>query len=189
MIPRIVKITKEGRSERDIFSLEYEENRIIRLTGEVNEIMADEVLAKILYLDEKSSEDITVYINSPGGVITAGLAIVDAMHAARSDVKIIVTGMAASMGAFIAACGGTFGKRYITANAEMMIHQPLGGIQGQASDVELTAAHIVAMKKKLNEMLAESTGQNIQKIARDTDRDYYLNAKEAVEYGLVDGIL
>lgn len=189
MLPKVIEITKEGRIERDLLSFQFENERVIYLTGEVTDRLAEEILVQIHYLESKSKDDITVYINSPGGSVSAGLAICDAMLTSPCDIRTIVTGIAASMGAFISTCGGNKKKRFITRNGEMMIHQPLGGAQGQASDIELVANHIINTKRKLNQMLALATGRNVCDIARDTDRDYYLSATEALEYGLVDGII
>jgi ATP-dependent Clp protease protease subunit len=147
-----------------------------------------ETVAQLEYLDALNDDDIYLYINSPGGSVSAGLAIVDTMNRCKSDIVTISTGIAASMGAFIASCG-TRGKRYVTPYAEMMIHQPLGGASGQASDIEVAAAHIVQTKRRLNEILAANTGKSIDVIAVDTDRDFYMSAAEAVEYGLVDSLL
>jgi len=188
MMPVITTMDKQGRSSADLLTLDFFENRRIHLTGEVNDKSADEVIAQIEYLARKSSEDITLVINSPGGAVSAGFAIYDAMKRCGCDVATLCTGIAASMGAFL-LCSGTKGKRYITPMAEVMIHQPLGGVQGQASDIARAAAHITVIKEKLNAILADNTGKPVDVIARDTDRDTYLSAEEAVEYGLVDSVL
>lgn len=185
MIPIVVNVTKEGKREMDLFSYEFEIQRIIRITGEINDTIADEIRAKIQYLDRKSNEDIVMYINSPGGRVTSGFAIMDAMNIAKSDIRTVCCGMAASMGAFLVACG-TKKKRFIEPNAEMMIHQPLGGVYGQAAEIELAVGHIIKLKSKFNRILADKTGKTVEQISADTDRDYYLDAKEAVEYGMVD---
>lgn len=188
MIPVVTDVNKCGKQEQDLFSWEFEHMRKIRLTGQITDMVADEVRAKLEYLDEKNHEDIIMYINSPGGSVTAGLSIMDAMNRCKSDIKTVCTGIGASMGAFLVACG-TKGKRAIEHNAELMIHQPLGGAYGQASDVERTAEHMCKVKKRLNTILARNTGRDIKQIVVDTDRDYYLSAEEAVEYGLVDRII
>lgn len=188
MMPIIKKVTKQGTEQFDLFSYEFTQ-RVIRITGEINDTLADEVMAKITYLDSIGHEPIKMIINSPGGSVSAGLAILDTMLSAKSEIHTVCTGIGASMGAFLVTCGGTKGKRAITKNAEMMIHQPLGGVSGQASDVQLVAIHISEIKKKLNRMLAEATGQSYKKIQHDADRDFYLSAESAVKYGLVDFIL
>lgn len=189
MIPVVTDVNKiYGQCEKDLFSWEFENMRKIRLTGQVTDAVADEVRAKLEYLDAKGHGDIIIYINSPGGSVTAGLSIVDAMNNCKSDIQTVCTGIAASMGAFLVSCG-TKGKRSIEKNAELMIHQPLGGAYGQASDVELIAEHMCKVKRKLNEILARNTGKPLKQIIVDTDRDYYLGAEEAVEYGLVDKII
>ena len=159
------------------------------LTEEVNEVTASLVVAQLLFLDsEDPDKDIHFYINSPGGSVSAGLAIYDTMQLVRADVSTICMGMAASMGAFLLA-GGAKGKRYILPNAEVMIHQPLGGAQGQASDIKITADHILATKDRLNRIMAENTGKDLATIEKDTDRDNWLTAEQAVAYGLVDQII
>lgn len=180
--------TKQGVQTTDIYSYELTEKRRIRLTGEVDDLMADHIISAIQYLDEISEKEIEMIINSPGGSVTAGLAILDAMKEARSDIRTVCTGIGASMGALLVACGGTKGKREIYPNAEMMIHQPLGGASGQASDVELTAVHLTRVKKKLVQLLADATEKPPKKINHDIDRNLWLDAKEAVAYGLVDRI-
>lgn len=187
MMPIITIADKQGRSSTDLLSHEFFEHRRIHLTGEVNDKSAEEVIAQIDYLAAKSGDDITLVINSPGGAVSAGLAIYDAIKRCGCDVSTVCTGMAASMGAFLLS-SGTKGKRYITPMAEVMIHQPLGGVQGQASDIARAAAHITVVKERLNRILSENTGKPMDDIARDTDRDTYLSAEEAVEYGLVDGM-
>ncbi len=188
MMPVITVSDRQGRSAVDLISNEFFEQRRIHLTGEVNDTSADEVIAQIEYLARKGSEDITLVINSPGGSVSSGFAIYDAMKRCGCDVATVCTGIAASMGAFLLS-SGTKGKRYITPMAEVMIHQPLGGVQGQASDIARAAAHITVVKERLNSILSDNTGRPVEEIARDTDRDTYLSAAEAVEYGLVDTVM
>ena len=178
MIPSIVKITKSGKESLDLLSYDFLENRRIWIVGEINDSLATEVITQIEYLDTYSSGDIYIYINSPGGSVTAGFAIVDAMSKSKNDIVTVCTGIAASMGAFILSCG-TKGKRFATALSEVMIHQPIGGVQGQASDIELTANHIIRIKNTLNSILATNTEQPLEIITRDTDRDTYLTALQA----------
>lgn len=188
MMPVITTYDKQGRNSVDLLSNDFFEYRKIHLTGEINDTMADEIIAQIEYLARRSTDDITIVINSPGGAVSSGLAIYDAMRRCGCDVSTVCTGIAASMGAFLLSAG-TRGKRYITPMAEVMIHQPLGGVQGQASDIARAAAHITVLKERLNTIMAASTGKSVETIARDTDRDNYLSAREAVEYGLVDSVL
>ena len=163
-------------------------DRIIHFTDEVNNKTADTLISELRYLDSISNEDIILYINSPGGSVTDGFAIYDCIEDLHSDVITIVHGMAASMGAFLLACAGTKGKRYASPNSEIMIHQPLGGMQGQASDIKIHAERILKMKKKLNKIFAEKTGQKLSVIEKDTDRDNFMSAEEALDYGIVDHI-
>ena len=163
-------------------------DRIIHFTDEVNNKTADSLISELRYLDSISNEDIILYINSPGGSVTDGFAIYDFIEDLHSDVITIVHGMAASMGAFLLACAGTKGKRYASPNSEIMIHQPLGGMQGQASDIKIHAERILKMKKKLNKIFAEKTGQKLSVIEKDTDRDNFMSAEEALDYGIVDHI-
>ncbi len=187
LIPMVVEQTDRGERSYDIYSKLLEE-RIIFITGEINDVVANTVVAQLLYLEAKdSSKDINVYINSPGGSVSAGLAIYDTMNFVKCDVSTICIGLAASMGAFL-LCGGTKGKRYALPSSEIMIHQPLGGAQGQASDIEIQANHIINIKRKLNSIIAENTGKPLEQVERDTDRDNYLTAEEALEYGLIDKI-
>ena len=182
-------IEQSGRGERsyDIYSLLLEK-RIVFITGEIDDALANTVVAQLLYLESKDeNKDINLYINSPGGSVTAGLAIYDTMNYIRSDVCTICIGMAASMGAFLLSSGAK-GKRFALPNSEIMIHQPLGGAQGQASDVKIHAEHILKTRDKLNAILAHNTGKTIEEIARDTDRDNFLSADEALSYGLIDKI-
>ncbi len=182
-------VDKEISGERsyDIFS-RLLKNRIIILSGEIDDNLSNTVIAQLLYLDSLNHEDISLYINSPGGSVTAGMAIYDTMNFIKSDVSTICLGMAASMAAFLLSSGQK-GKRYILPNAEVMIHQPLGGAQGQATEIKIAAEHILKTKKKLNQILQKNTGQNLKKIEQDTERDHYLEAKEAMDYGIVDKIL
>lgn len=187
LIPMIVD--KEGNSERsyDIFS-RLLKDRIIILSGEIDDSVANSVVAELLYLDSINHNEISLYINSPGGSITAGMAIYDTMNFIQSDVSTICIGMAASMAAFLLSCGKK-GKRYCLPNSEIMIHQPLGGIQGQATEIKIAAERILKTKNKLNKILSENTGQKLEKIEQDTERDHFLEATEALEYGLIDKII
>ena len=187
LVPMIVDKELNGERSYDIFS-RLLKNRIILLSGPIDDALANTIVAELLYLDSLNHEDIALYINSPGGAVTAGMAIFDTMNFIKSDVSTICIGMAASMAAFLLACGQS-GKRYILPNAEVMIHQPLGGAQGQATEIKIAAEHILKIKKKLNTILAEKTGKSLRKIEQDTERDYYLSAEEAKEYGLIDQIL
>ncbi len=187
LIPMVVEQTDRGERSYDIYSKLLEE-RIIFITGEINDAVANTVVAELLYLEAKdSTKDIDIYINSPGGSVTSGLAIYDTMNFIKCDVSTICIGMAASMAAFLLS-SGTKGKRYALPSSEIMIHQPLGGAQGQASDIKIQAEHILALKKKLNSVLAANTGKPIEQIEKDTDRDNYLTAEDALNYGLIDKI-
>ena len=185
----IAKTDKQGRVSVDLFSEDFVANRRIWLSGPIDGEVAREFIVSLEYLDHADNDDITVMINSPGGSVSDGFAIYDAMKRCRSDIVTVATGMAASMGAFLASCGGTPGKRFVTPYCEIMIHQPLGGIQGQATEIELAAQHILKIKRTINEILAEATGKTIEEIARDTDRDNFMNAEEAVIYGLADAVI
>ena len=187
LIPMIVDKEIGGERSYDIFS-RLLKNRIILLSGEIDDIIANTVVAELLYLDSLSHEDISIYINSPGGNVTSGFAIYDTMNFIKSDVSTICLGMAASMAAFLLSSGKE-GKRYALPNSEVMIHQPLGGASGQATEIKIAAEHILKTKKKLNEILAKNTGKSIKQIENDTDRDNYLTANDAKNYGLVDKIL
>lgn len=188
LVPYVVEQTSRGERSYDIFS-RLLNDRIIMLNEEVNEASASVIVAQLLYLESQDPEkDINFYINSPGGVITAGMAIYDTMQYIKCDVSTICLGMAASMGAFLLAAG-TKGKRIALPNAEIMIHQPSGGAQGQATDIEIQAKHILYIKEKLNKILAEKTGQDFETIARDTERDNWMTAQQALEYGIVDKII
>ena len=187
VIPYVVEQTGKGERSYDIYS-RLLEDRIIFLTGEINDAVADTVVAELIYLEGKDpGKDICLYINSPGGSVSAGLAIYDTMNYIKCDVQTICIGLAASMGAFLLSSGAK-GKRFALPNSEVMIHQPLGGAQGQASDIKIMADHIIKTKKKLNTILSLNTGKPYDVIERDTDRDNYLSAEEAKEYGLVDEI-
>ena len=188
LVPYVVEQTSRGERSYDIFS-RLLNDRIIILSEEVNDTTASLIIAQMLYLEAQDPDkDIQFYINSPGGVITSGLAIYDTMQYIKCDVSTICIGMAASMGAFLLAAGAK-GKRYALPNAEIMIHQPLGGAKGQASDIKIQADHILRIKEKLNRILAAKTGKPLEVIERDTDRDNFMSAEEAVEYGLVDKVL
>ena len=187
-IPYVVEKTGRGERSYDIYS-RLLKDRIVMLSGEVNDQVASTIVAQFLFLEAEDPEkDIYFYINSPGGVVTAGMAIFDTMNYIRPDVSTICIGQAASMGAFLLSSGAK-GKRYSLPHARVMIHQPLGGAQGQASDIAIQAEEILRMKKELNFILANNTGQNIKKIEKDTDRDNYMSAKECVEYGMIDKVL
>lgn len=187
LVPIVVEQTSRGERSYDIYS-RLLDDRIIFLSGEINDAVANTVVAQLIFLEAKDpSKDISLYINSPGGSVSAGLAIYDTMNYIKCDVSTICIGMAASMGAFLLS-SGTKGKRYALPNSEIMIHQPLGGAQGQASDIAIAANHIIKTKKKLNAILASNTGRPIEEIERDTDRDNYLSAEEALGYGLIDTV-
>ncbi|MBP9988408.1 MAG: ATP-dependent Clp endopeptidase proteolytic subunit ClpP [Ruminococcus sp.] len=188
LVPYVIEQTNRGERSYDIFS-RLLSDRIIVLSDEVNDATASLVVAQLLFLEGQDPEkDISLYINSPGGSVTAGFAIYDTMQYIKCDVSTICMGMAASMGAFLLS-SGTKGKRIALPNSEIMIHQPLGGAQGQATEIEIAAKHIIRTKKKLNSILAENTGKSVEQIALDTDRDNWLTAQEAMEYGLVDKVL
>ena len=187
LIPYIVEQTGRGERSYDIYS-RLLEDRIIFLTGEINDAVANTIVAQLLYLEGKDAgKDICLYINSPGGSVSAGMAIYDTMNYIKCDVSTICIGMAASMGAFLLSSGAK-GKRYSLPNSKIMIHQPLGGAQGQASDIAILAEEILKTKSKLNRILAENSGQPLDKVEIDTDRDYYMTADEALGYGLIDSI-
>ena len=188
LVPVVVEESSRGERSYDIFSRLLKE-RIIFLDEDVNDISAGLVVAQLLFLEsEDPTKDINLYINSPGGRVTAGMAIYDTMQYVKCDVSTICIGMAASMGAFLLS-GGTKGKRYALPNAEIMIHQPSGGAQGQATDIRIVADQILKTKKKLNEILAENTGQPLEVIERDTERDNYMTAEEAKAYGIIDEVI
>ena len=188
LIPTVIEKSNFGERAYDIYS-RLLKDRIIMLTDEVNDVTASLVVAQMLFLEsEDPTKDIYLYINSPGGSVTAGMAIYDTMQYIKCDVSTICIGMAASMGAFLLA-GGTKGKRYALPNAEIMIHQPLGGARGQATEIQIAAEHILKTRKKLNDILAENTGKPFEQIAADTERDNYMSADEALAYGLIDGVI
>lgn len=187
-IPMVVEQTNRGERSFDIFS-RLLNDRVIILSDEVNDTTASLVVAQLLYLEAQDPDkDIHLYINSPGGSVTAGMAIYDTMQYISCDVSTICMGMAASMGAFL-MCAGAKGKRYALPNSEIMIHQPMGGMQGQATDMKIHAARILRMREKLNQIMSERTGQPLEVIQRDTERDYFLSAHQAVEYGLIDKVI
>jgi ATP-dependent Clp protease protease subunit len=188
LVPMVIETSGRGERAYDIYSRLLKE-RVIFLVGPVNDVTANLVVAQMLFLEsENPDKDIYLYINSPGGSVTSGLAIYDTMQFIKPDVSTLCVGQAASMGAFLLAAG-THGKRYCLPNSRVMIHQPMGGFQGQASDIEIHAKEILFIKQRLNEMLAKHTGQPLERIERDTDRDNFLSAEAAVEYGLVDKML
>ncbi|MBR3838518.1 MAG: ATP-dependent Clp endopeptidase proteolytic subunit ClpP [Clostridia bacterium] len=188
LVPYVVEQTSRGERSYDIFS-RLLNDRIIVLSDEVNDVTASIVVAQLLFLEsENPDKDIQLYINSPGGSVTAGMAIYDTMQFVKCDVSTICIGMAASMGAFLLASGAK-GKRIALPNSEIMIHQPLGGAQGQASDIKIQAEHILKIKDKLNRILSEKTGQPLERVVIDTDRDNYMSAQEAMEYGLIDKVV
>lgn len=188
LIPTVIEQSSRGERAYDIYS-RLLKDRIIMLSGQVTDDLANTIIAQLLFLDAQDSEkDIYLYINSPGGSVTAGLAIFDTMNFVKADVQTIVMGMAASMGSFLLAAGAK-GKRFALPNAEVMIHQPLGGAQGQATEIEIAARHILKTRDRLNKILAERTGQPIEVIEKDTDRDNFMSAEEAKTYGLVDEVM
>lgn len=188
LVPYVVEQTSRGERSYDIFSRLLSE-RIVMLTGEVNDASASLVVAQLLYLESQDpTKDISLYINSPGGSVTAGMSIYDTMQYIKCDVSTICMGMAASMGAFLLS-SGTKGKRYALPNADIMIHQPLGGFQGQASDIMIHANYIDRIKGRLNKILSENTGQPLEVIEKDTDRDNFMSAQEACDYGLIDKVM
>ena len=187
LIPVIVDKEQNGERSYDIYS-RLLKDRIIFLSGEINDDIANTIVSELLYLDSINHNDISLYINSPGGSITSGMAIMDTMNYIKSDVSTICIGLAASMGAFLLSCGEK-GKRFILPNAEVMIHQPLGGATGQATEIKIVAERILKLRNKLNKLLADNTNQDLKKIEIDTERDYYMDSVGAKEYGIVDKIL
>ncbi len=187
LIPSVVEKSSDGERVYDIYS-RLLKDRIIILSGEIDDNLANSIVAQMLYLDSVNNDTINLYINSPGGSITAGFAIYDTMKYIESKVSTICIGMAASMGAFLLSSGEK-GMRYILPNSEVMIHQPLGGVKGQATEIKIAAERILKLKEKLNNILSKNTGQDIKKIQSDTERDYFLCASEALKYGLIDKIL
>ncbi|WP_187926094.1 ATP-dependent Clp endopeptidase proteolytic subunit ClpP [Helicobacter pylori] len=187
-IPYVIENTDRGERSYDIYS-RLLKDRIVLLSGEINDNVASSIVAQLLFLEAEDPEkDIGLYINSPGGVITSGLSIYDTMNFIRPDVSTICIGQAASMGAFLLSCGAK-GKRFSLPHSRIMIHQPLGGAQGQASDIEIISNEILRLKGLMNSILAQNSGQSLEQIAKDTDRDFYMSAKEAKEYGLIDKVL
>ena len=187
LVPMVVEQTAKGERSFDIYSRLLKE-RIIFLTGQVEDHMANLIVEQLLFLESESPDkDIYLYINSPGGSVTAGMSIYDTMNFIKPDVSTVCVGQAASMGAFLLS-GGAKGKRYCLPNSRVMIHQPLGGFQGQASDFEIHAKEILSIKEKLNRLMAEHTGQEYEKVAHDTDRDNFMTAEQALEYGLIDAV-
>lgn len=188
LVPMVIEQTARGERSFDIYSRLLKE-RVVFITGQVEDHMANLVVAQLLFLEsENPDKDIHLYINSPGGSVTAGLSIYDTMQFVKADVSTICVGQAASMGALLLA-GGTKGKRYCLPHSRMMIHQPLGGFQGQATDIDIHAREILQIRDRLNRILAHHTGQTVERISEDTDRDRFLDAKQAIEYGLIDGML
>lgn len=187
IIPTVVEKSKNIERTYDIYS-RLLKDRIIILSGEIDDMNANTVIAELLYLDSISHDDISLYINSPGGSVDSGFAIYDTMNFIKSDVSTICVGQASSMGAFILS-SGTKGKRYSLPNGDIMIHQPLGGIEGQATEIKIVADRILKLRKRINNILSKNTNQSISKIEKDTERDYFLSAKEALDYGIIDKIL
>lgn len=187
LVPIIVDKEKNGERSYDIYS-RLLKDRIIFLSGEINDDNANTIVSELLYLDSINHNDISLYINSPGGSITSGMAIMDTINFVKSNVSTICIGLAASMAAFLLSCGEK-GKRFILPNAEVMIHQPLGGASGQATEIKIAAERILKLKDKLNHILANNTNQAIEKVQLDTERDYFMNSSEAIEYGIVDKII
>lgn len=187
LVPMVIEKTQAGERAFDIFSRLLKE-RIIFITGEIEDHMANLIVAQLLFLEsEDPKKDIYIYVNSPGGSVTAGLSIIDTMHHIKPDVATVCVGMAASMGSLILSQGQK-GKRFMLPNAEVMIHQPSGGAYGQASDIDITARHIIKTRERLNKMLAKATGQKLAKIEQDVDRDFFMDAEESLKYGIVDQI-
>jgi ATP-dependent Clp protease, protease subunit len=187
-IPYVIEQTKHGERSYDIYS-RLLKDRIILIGDEINDQVANSVVAQLLFLEaDDSDKDISIYINSPGGSTSAGFAIFDTMHYIKPDIRTICTGMAASFGAML-LLAGTKGKRYALPNSEIMIHQPLGGARGQATEIEISARRILKLKEHTNKIIAERTGQHIEKVRHDTERDYFMNAEEAKEYGIIDHIV
>ena len=187
LIPTVIERSNNSERAYDIYS-RLLKDRIIILSGEIDDNLSNIIVAQLLYLDSINNDDISLYINSPGGSITAGMAIYDTMNFIKSDVSTICIGIAASMAAFLLSSGKK-GKRYILPNSEVMIHQPLGGASGQATEIKIAAERILKLKKKLNTILSETTGKNLEIIDKDTERDYFMDSEEALNYGIVDKIL
>ena len=187
IVPTIIEKSSNGEKVYDIYS-RLLKDRIIMLSGEINDTTASIIVSELLYLDSINNEDISIYINSPGGSVTAGMSIYDTMNFIKSDVSTICVGMAASMAAFLLSSGAK-GKRYCLPNSEVMIHQPLGGCEGQATEIKIAAERILKLKEKMNQLLSINTGQNIKKVSKDTERDHFLSADEALSYGIIDEVL
>jgi len=188
LVPMVVEQTNRGERAYDIYS-RLLKDRIVFLGSQVDDVVANVIIAQLLFLEaEDPDKDVSLYINSPGGSVTAGMAIYDTMQHIKPDVSTICVGMAASMGAFLLTAGQK-GKRFALPNAEIMIHQPMGGTQGQVTDIEINARRLLAIKENLNRILAERTGQKLEKIQADTERDYFMTAKEAMEYGIIDEVM
>ena len=188
LIPYVIEKSASGERSYDIYS-RLLKDRIVLLSGEIDDTLANSIVAQLLFLEAEDAEkDISLYINSPGGEITSGMAIFDTMNSIKPDVSTICVGMAASMGAFLLA-NGAKGKRYALPNSEIMIHQPLGGARGQASDIKIQAEHILKIKERMNKLLAKNTGQPYEVICKDTERDNYMFSEEALEYGIIDKII
>ncbi len=187
LIPTVIEKSSNGERVYDIYS-RLLKDRIIILTGEINDNTANIIVGQLLYLDSLNNNDISLYINSPGGSISAGMAIYDTMNFIKSPVSTICLGLAASMAAFLLS-SGTKGKRFCLPNSEVMLHQPLGGAQGQATEIKIAAERILRLKKKINDILAKNTGKEVNEIETDTERDYFLTAEEALNYGLIDDVL
>lgn len=188
LVPMVVDQTSAGERSYDIYS-RLLEDRIVFITGEINDATANTIVAQLIYLEGKNPDkDISLYINSPGGSVSAGMAIYDTINYIKCDVSTICIGLAASMAAILLS-SGTKGKRFCLPNSEVMIHQPLGGVQGQATDIEITSKHIIGIKKKINKILQQNSGQPLNKIENDVERDYYMSAEEAQKYGLVDKVI
>lgn len=187
VIPTVIERTSNGERAYDLYS-RLLEDRIILLCGEIDDHLANNIVAQLLYLDSLNNDDISLYINSCGGSITAGMAIFDTMNFVKSDISTICVGMAASMGAFLLSSGEKK-KRFALPNAEVLIHQPLGGVEGQATEIKIAAEHILKIKEKINRILAKNTDKKIEEIERDTERDYFMSPEEALRYGLIDKIL
>ena len=187
LIPMVVDKERHGERSYDIFSRLLKE-RIVFISGEIDDDLSNSVIAQLLYLDAINNEDISIYINSPGGSITSGMAIYDTMNFIKSDVSTICIGIAASMAAFLLSCGKK-GKRFILPNSEVMIHQPLGGVSGQATEIKIAAERILKLKEKLNKILSNNTNKDFDTVTKDTERDYFMDSNEALEYGIVDKII
>ena len=187
LIPMVVDKERHGERSYDIFSRLLKE-RIVFISGEIDDDLSNSVIAQLLYLDSINNEDISIYINSPGGSITSCMAIYDTMNFIKSDVSTICIGMAASMAAFLLSCGKK-GKRFILPNSEVMIHQPLGGVSGQATEIKIAAERILKLKEKLNKILSNNTNKDFDTVTKDTERDYFMDSNEALEYGIVDKII